>query len=238
MKIENRVYVVAEAGINHNGKYEIAKRLVDIAVDARCSAVKFQTFRGMKDLPFKNLSFEQTYRISEYCRSKDILFFSTPYTKESVDFLESLLPFYKIASSQIVVDDFVKFVAQKNKPIIASVGSKKNRTGVATYDEIEHFLSLVNRDKLILLYCISKYPYDSFSAKSFKKFKKTYPEIHVGFSCHSKNIKCSLQAAENGACLVEQHITIDNDFECPDKSVSLNPESLKQLVKEIKAVER
>lgn len=234
MKIKNRVYVVAEACLNHNGRYEIAERLVDIAVDAGCDAVKFQTFRGMKDLPFKNLSFEQTQQISKYCKSKDIPFFSTPYTKESVGFLEPLLPFYKIASSQIVDDDFVKFVVQKNKPIIASVGSKKNRTGMATYDEIDHFLSLVNKDKLILLYCISKYPYDSFSTENFKKFKKTYPEIPIGFSCHSKNIKYSLQAVENGACLVEQHITVDNGFECPDKSVSLNPESLKQLVKEVK----
>ena len=231
---KDKVYIVAEAGINHNGNFEKAKQLVDIAVEAGCDAVKFQTFKKCKKIPYDNISFKETYWIYRYCKEKGITFFSTPYTRRAVDFLEASVPFYKLASAQIIDDEFVKFVAYKCKPIIASVGSKTNESGLATDKEVENFVSIVNRKKLILLYCVSKYPHNGFEKDIFLRLKETYPNIPIGFSCHSKDIKYSLEAVKNGACLVEQHITLDDNFDCPDKPVSLNPESLFQLVKGIR----
>jgi len=234
MKLSEKVYIVAEAGINHNGDYGKAKQLVDIAVEAGCDAVKFQTFKKCEKIPYDNISFKETYWIAKYCKEKGITFFSTPYTRRAVDFLEATVPFYKLASAQIVDHDFVKYVAYKNKPIIASTGSYKNDRGLATDQEVEDFVNLVYRKNLMLLHCVSIYPYDNFILKDFLYLKEKYPDIPIGFSSHSKNINHTFKAVDNGACLVEHHITLDDNFECPDQKVSLNPEELYQLVKGIR----
>jgi len=234
---KDNVFIIAEACLNHLGDYEKAKMLVDIAVEAGCDAVKFQTFKKSKNLPYDNISFKETYFIKKYCEDKDIIFFSTPYTKRAVDFLEASVPYYKLASAQIVDHDFVKYVANKGKPIIASTGSYKNDRGLATDKEVDDFVSLVDRSKLVLLHCVSIYPYDNFILKDFKYLQEKYPDIPIGFSAHSKNINYTIDAVKAGACVVEHHITLDDNIECPDKTVSLNPEELYQLVDRIREIE-
>jgi len=244
-------FIIAEAGVAHNGHLEIAKRLVDVAVKANCDAVKFQTFKPVKsDFPdvsmefFKrwrnipNLSYDEFIELKKYCDSKNIIFFSTPHSLSAIDFLAPHVPAYKIASPSIVNDYFVKRVKSKNKPIIASTGSITHSTKRATEDEIDHFLTIMNNNvDLALLYCVSEYPCYNFDDQAFLDFITKYNGYDVGLSCHSKDISYSLYAVELGACIIEQHITLDDDFKCPDKEVSLNPQELEELVAGIRFFE-
>jgi len=230
-------YIIAEAGINHNGDFEIAKQLVDIAVEAKADAVKFQTFKTT-ELSFKNLTYEEYEKLKVYCDMKNITFLSTPHSLSAIDFLEPLVPAYKIASPFITKRYFVKRVLIKNKPVIFSTGSLKNKNRRATDFEVKQLLSYVNHNKNIaLLYCISKYPCYNFDIKEFVEFLETYAIYPIGVSCHSPEIQNSLDAVGAGACIVEKHITIDDSFKCPDKEVSINPEKLKTLVNEIRKIE-
>jgi len=244
-------FIVAEAGISHNGHLEIAKRLVDVAIKANCDAVKFQTFkRTKKDFPdismkmylkyrdYPNLSYEEFVKLKKYCDAKKIMFFSTPHSLSAIDFLAPYVSVYKIASPSLTNDYFVRRVKSKGKPIIASTGSITTQSKRATEEEINHFLSIMNHNKnLALLYCVSEYPCYNFDSRAFLDFINKYSGYPVGFSCHSKDISYSLYAVELGACIIEQHITLDDDFKCPDREVSLNPQELEALVKGIRKFE-
>lgn len=228
-------YVIGEAGLNHNGNLEIAKQLVDIAKKAGCDAVKFQTFKE-SELNFKNLTYPEFEQIKKYCDAKNITFLSTPHSLSAVDFLAPLVPAFKIASPHITNKYFVKRVKMKGKTIIASTGSVTHRSKVATDDEIRMFLSAVHTN-LILLYCVSEYPCYNFDIDNFKEFMDKYSIFPVGISCHNPGIEFVLEAVRAGACLVEKHITLDDDFDCPDRPVSLNPNQLTELVKCIREIE-
>jgi len=228
-------YIIAEAGINHNGDYDIAEELVDIAVRSGANAVKFQTFKET-ELPFKNLTYDEFIQIKRYCDSQKITFLSTPHSLSAIDFLTPLVPAFKIASPFITNDYFVKRVKVKGKPIIASMGSVKNDTGIATEDEIKHFLRLANTN-LAILYCISKYPCYTFNPQAFSDFIDSYNNYPVGFSCHHPGIEYSLEAFKQGACIIEKHITIDKTFKCPDKNVSIDEELLTKLISKIRDME-
>ena len=230
------VYIIAEAGINHNGNFEIAKKLVDIAKRGGADAVKFQTFTS-NELPFPNLTYPETEELKKYCDSKHITFLSTPHSLSAIDFLNHLIPAYKIASPHIINSYFVKRIKIKHKPIIASTGSIKHSNKMATYTEINNFLRLVDPTNLILLYCISEYPCYNFDIEHFCEFIDRYGTIPVGISCHEKGIQNTLEAVQNGACMIEKHITLDKDFACPDKEVSIDPYTLRELVKDIKVIE-
>lgn len=243
-------FIIAEAGVNHNGHLEIAKRLVDIAVQAQADAVKFQTFKPVKtDFPdvseeffqrwrnIPNLSYDEFIEIKEYCDNQNIIFLSTPHSLSAIDFLAPLVPAFKIASPSITNDYFVKRVRQKGKSIIASTGSIEHQTRRATMDEVDHFLSLINNNNLALLYCVSEYPCYNFVEREFVDFRDRYDSYIIGYSSHSKDIRYSLRAVQLGAKIVEQHITVDDDFTCPDKHVSLNPYELQSLVYGIRKVE-
>jgi sialic acid synthase SpsE len=232
------VFIIAEAGINHNGNLTIAKLLVDVAVYAQADAVKFQTFRESELPALKNITYDETVELKKYCDKKGIIFFSTPHSLSAIDFLASFVPAYKIASPHITNDYFVKRVRMKGKPIIASVGSLIRHEGVATTEEVDHFLTVMNNNKnLALLFCISKYPCYYFSDDDFLFFKERYKAYPIGYSSHSKDLSYSLRAVRLGANIIEQHITIDDAVDCPDKSVSLNPEELKSLVDQIRLFE-
>jgi sialic acid synthase SpsE len=229
-------FVIAEIGVNHNGHLDIAKRLVDVAVKTKCDAVKFQTFKQSED-PIPNISYDEHIELKKYCDGKDIIFFSTPHSLSAIDFLAKIVPVFKIASPHITNDYFVKRVKVKGIPIIASVGSMTNQNHMATIDEVNHFLSVMNNTNLALLYCVSQYPCYNFDERNFVDFRDRYEAYPVGFSSHSKDINYSLRAVELGACIVEQHITLDDDFNCPDKNVSLNPYELEKLVSCIRRIE-
>ena len=248
---EEPCFVIAEAGVAHNGHLDIAKKLVDIAVKAKCDAVKFQTFKPVKsDFPnesiefFKrwrnipNLSYDEFVELKKYCDSKNIMFFSTPHSVSAIDFLEPLVSVYKIASPSITDDYFVKRIKSKNKPIIASTGSITTQSKRATEEEVNHFLTIMNHNhNLALLYCVSEYPCYNFDDQEFLDFMNKYSGYPIGFSSHSKDISYSLYAVELGACIIEQHITLDDDFKCPDSEVSLNPQELEELVTGIRFFE-
>jgi len=229
-------FVISEIGVNHNGHLEIAKRLVDVAVKAKADAVKFQTYKQSED-PIPNISYEEHIELKKYCDDKGIIFFSTPHSLSAIDFLAKLVPVFKIASPHITNDYFVKRIKVKALPIIASTGSITNQNKMATIDEVNHFLSLMSNTNLALLYCVSQYPCYNFDEQDFVDFKHRYEAYSVGFSSHSKDINYSLRAVELGACIVEQHITLDDDFDCPDKNVSLNPYELGELVRCIREIE-
>jgi len=244
-------FIIAEAGVAHNGHLDIAKRLVDIAVKTKCDAVKFQTFKPVKsDFPEESMEFFNRWRnipnltynefidLKKYCDKKNILFFSTPHSLSAIDFLAPHVPVYKIASPSITNDYFVKRVKSKNKPIIASTGSITHESRRATEGEINHFLSIMNNNSnLALLYCVSQYPCYNFDEQAFVNFMNKYNGYSIGLSCHSKDINYSYSAVRLGACIIEQHITLDDDFECPDRKVSLNPNELSDLVYAIRNFE-
>jgi len=234
----NPVFVIAEAGINHFGDLKIAKQLVDVAVNAHADAVKFQTFKPYEIKDLKNITYDETIELKKYCDSKKIIFFSTPHSLSAIDFLAPFVPAYKIASPYLTNDYFIKRIRVKNKPIIASVGSMVHHNGIATTEEVDHFLSIMNQNtNLALLYCVSKYPCYNFNESDFMFFKEKYGAYPVGYSSHSKDISYSLCAVDLGACIIEQHITLDDNFDCPDKNVSLNPDELADLIEQIRLFE-
>ena len=244
-------FIIAECGVNAGNSLDLAKQLVDVAVKAKCDAVKFQTFKPVKsDFPdvsmkfFKkwrnipNLTYDEFIELKKYCDTKDIMFLSTPHSLSAIDFLNPIVPAYKIASPSLTDDYFVKRIKSKGKPIIASTGSVTHQSKRATEEEVDHFLSVMNHNKnLALLYCVSEYPCYNFDDQAFLDFINKYDGYPIGYSSHSKDINFSLYAVELGACIIEQHITLDDDFECPDSKVSLNPQELEALVKGIRKFE-
>ena len=238
IKNNGRCFIIAEAGINHNGNINIAKQLVDIAVNKKCDAVKFQTFKESEIKGLHNITYDETEEIKEYCDKKGIMFLSTPHSISAIDFLEDLVPAYKIASPHITNDDFIKKVIEKGKPLIASTGSIVTTSRMSSFADVNHLLSITPQDQIALLYCVSKYPCNDFDFERFGNFFYLYDYIPIGFSCHSLNLDYSLQAIKRGACIVEKHITIDKNYECPDNNVSLDPTELEQLVNRIREIEK
>lgn len=228
-------FVIGEAGVNHNGHLEIAKRLVDVAKKAKCDAIKFQTFKE-SEIPYENLTYPEFEQIKEYCDFKKIMFLSTPHSLTAIDFLAHLVPAYKIASPFITKDYFIKKIRMKGKPIIASTGSITHQRKQATIMEVNHFLHIV-RHAVILLYCVSEYPCYHFDVVNFSNFLERYSKFPVGLSCHYPGIEYSLEAVLAGACIIEKHITLDEDFVCPDKAVSIIPDKLEEMIQEIRMLE-
>lgn len=252
-------YVIAEAGVNHNGHLDLALQLVDAAKEAGATAVKFQTFKAEKvaspvaqkaEYQVANtestesqlemireleLSFDQFRRIYSYCQERDILFLSTPFDEESADFLDSLgMLAFKIPSGEITNTPFLAHVARKKKPIIMS-------TGMSTMEEIRDALNTIydsgNRD-VILLHCISNYP-ASVSSVNLRAMATMREQLHVdvGFSDHTEGIEIPLAAVALGACLVEKHFTLDRDLPGPDHKASLEPSALQAMITGIRNVE-
>ena len=229
-------FIIGEAGINAGTDLKIAKQLADIAKKAKCDAVKYQTFKTT-EINFPNITYKETEELKKYCDEIGITFLSTPHSISAIDFLEPLVPAYKIASSFLTRDYFIRRARVKGKPLIVSTGSIAHETRKANIEEINHFLTLVSNTNLALLYCVSNYPCYNFDIEEFKDFCDTYSSYPVGYSSHSLDINYSLNAVAHGARIIEQHITLDNDFECPDKKVSLVPNQLSELVEEIRKIE-
>lgn len=250
-------FIIAEAGINHNGDIKIAKRMIDAAKRAGVDAVKFQTFKT-KNLVTKNAktaehqtdskgksqyeilkSFElkedDFVKLSKYAKEKGIMFLSSPFDRESVDLLEKLkVPAFKIASSEITNFPLLRYIARKRKPIILS-------TGMANLDEIREALDVIFNEgnkEVILLHCISAYPakMEELNLRAIESLKRSF-NLPVGFSDHTENILASLVAVAVGACVVEKHFTLDKNLPGPDHKFSLEPDELKEMVRTIRLVE-
>lgn len=244
-------FIIAEIGINHNGDLGIAKKLIDIAVDTGCDAVKFQkrtvevvytpeelaiprvnpfgTTNGdlKKALEF---GYEEYSEIDRYCKQKGIIWFASCWDEASVDFIDQFNPTcYKIASASLTDDNLLLHTKSKGKPLLIS-------TGMSTQEEIDHALEITGSD-VVLYHCTSTYPTETneINLSVIKKYKELY-NFPIGYSGHERGIHPSVIAAAFGAASVERHITLDRTLWGSDQAASLEPEGLRKLVRDIREV--
>ncbi len=257
----SNVFIIAEAGVNHNGDIELAKKLVDIAAEAGVDAVKFQTWRtellvtkdspqaeyqtlntGVKESQFDmlkrlELSFDDFRELKKYCDSKSILFLSTPDDFESATFLNDLQDIFKVGSAELTNYPFLRHIASFGKPMILS-------TGMATMDEIAQAIQWLNEEgitseKLTILHCTTNYPtpFDQVNLKAMQTIKQVF-NVKVGYSDHTLGIEVPIAAVAIGAELIEKHFTIDKAMQGPDHIASLSPIELNLMVAGIRNVEK
>ncbi|MBW4827970.1 MAG: N-acetylneuraminate synthase [Clostridiaceae bacterium] len=255
---DNKCFIIAEAGVNHNGDINIAKKLVDEAFRAGADAIKIQTFRAedlvTKDAPKAEyqkksvgegnqytmlkkleLSFEEHIILKKYCEEKGIMFISTPFDFESVDLLEKIdVPLYKIGSGDLTNLPLLEYIAEKHKPIILS-------TGMANLGEIEEAIESIFKTKnkdITLLHCTSNYPtsYKDVNLKAMVTMKEAF-KLPMGYSDHTIGIEVPIAAVSLGATVIEKHFTLDRCMEGPDHKASLEPYEFEKMVESIRNIE-
>lgn len=252
-------FVIAEAGVNHNGDLSMARRLIDVAAGCGADAVKFQTFKAekiatssapkaqyqqettdktesqldmLKRLELSADAFQELYK---YCKSKTILFLSTPFDEESADLLDELgVAAFKIPSGEITNLPFLTHLARKGKPIILS-------TGMSWLGEVEtavRTLTEAANPNIALLHCVSNYPAEPHDAnlRAMRTLSDAFA-VPVGFSDHTMGIEVALAAVALGARVIEKHFTLDRALPGPDHQASLEPQELKALIQGIRTVE-
>jgi len=265
IKIANRYvsfnkpcFIIAEAGVNHNGRLDLAFKLVDAAVASGTNAVKFQTFKAeslvvhnavkaeyqqlstgdnesqLEMIRRLELTYEEFDKIKAYCRKKKIVFLSTPFDRDSADFLDDLgVSAFKISSGEITNYPLLQHIASKGKPIILS-------TGMSYLGEVEKALEMIykcNNRKIILLHCVSNYPAAPMDVnlRAMKTMSEAF-RVPVGYSDHTLGIEVSLAAVALGACVLEKHLTLDRKLIGPDHEASLEPNELRSLVKGVRMI--
>ena len=255
------VLIIAEAGVNHNGSMELAKRLIDAAADAEVDYVKFQTFKAenlvTKDakqaeyqqrnaqddsqyamLKKLELSQEQHYELIAYCKQKGVRFLSTAFDFESVDFLHSLnLGSWKIPSGEITNYPYLKKIAQYGEPVILS-------TGMSTNEDIDAAIKALcdnglKREQITLLHCNTEYPtpMQDVNLRAMRAMREHFG-LTVGYSDHTPGIEVSIAAVALGAEVIEKHFTLDKTLPGPDHKASLEPQELKAMVRAIRKIEQ
>lgn len=247
-------FIIAEAGVNHNGDLNIAKKLVNVAKESGADAIKFQTYKT-KDLVTKNsdiakyqkentktnqtqfemlkkleLQYEDFKELKEYCDEKEIMFLSTPHTESSLEFLKNLVPIFKIGSGDLNNLPLLEKIAKLKKSIILS-------TGMASFEEIEESINLIKKynNDLIVLHCTTSYPcpLDKVNLLTMLEIQKKF-DVTVGYSDHTEGIDVPIIAASLGATVIEKHFTLDKNMVGPDHKASLNPKELKEMITQIK----
>jgi len=254
------VFVIAEAGVNHNGDVQLAFQLVEAALESGADAVKFQTFsadelasdaakkasyqkertdatESQREMLRKlELSFDDFRRIRDYCSERGILFISTPFGIQSADLLDQLqVPAFKIPSGELTNHELLVHVARKNKPILLS-------TGMATLDEVRSAVQAVRSTApvgLALFHCVSCYPAaaEEINLRAMHTLQKEF-DLPVGFSDHTLGCHVSVAAVASGAKIIEKHFTLDRNLPGPDHAMSLEPEELHTFVRQIRDVEQ
>jgi N-acetylneuraminate synthase/N,N'-diacetyllegionaminate synthase len=249
-------FIIAEAGVNHNGSIELAKELVDVAVFAGVDAIKFQTFKAEKVVHDRapkaeyqintnennesqlemvkrlELSFSEFEEIYRYCQSRGIIFLSSPFDEESADFLDNLgVSAFKLGSGEITNMPFLIHIARKRKPIILS-------TGMSTLDEVREAVQTIRLNgnpDLIILHCVSNYPAD-VADSNLMAMKAMADEfsVPIGWSDHTIGNVASIVSVALGATVLERHFTLDKNLPGPDHKASLDPEELTIWVNEIR----
>jgi N-acetylneuraminate synthase/N,N'-diacetyllegionaminate synthase len=251
-------FVVAEAGVNHNGDIQLAKKLVDVAKDAGADAVKFQTWKTeeivtlhvpkpkyqktsegnsqyemLKKLELSDEDFKQ---LAEYARSVGIIFLSTPEGEACTNFIDELgVPAFKIGSADLTNHPHLAYVAKKRKPVILS-------TGMATLEEVREAVEIIKNtgnNEIILLHCTSNYPtrLESVNLRAMITLKKEFG-LPVGYSDHTTSMGVSIMATLLGASVIEKHFTLDKKLPGPDHKASLEPHELREMIKGIRLAER
>jgi sialic acid synthase SpsE len=253
-------FIIAEAGVNHDGDIQKAKQLIDIAKNTGADAVKFQTWitedivtqtadqapyqienTGKKESQYDmlkrlELAFTDFQQLKEYADTKGIIFLSTPDDEKSVDFLYNLgVPAFKIGSGELTNTVLLQKIAQKKRPIILS-------TGMATLEEVRNAVATIRdtgAQDLILLHCTSNYPAtpDTVNLRAMKTLRDAF-QVLTGYSDHTEGITISVAAVLLGACVLEKHFTYDKNAKGPDHKASLSPDELQTLVKKIRAIEQ
>lgn len=246
-------YIIAEIGINHNGDIDIAKRLIDTAIEAGCDAVKFQKrtvevvypaeeLARPRENPFGatngdlkyGLEFgeEQYGEIDRYCRGKNITWFASCWDEASVDFIDRFdVPCYKIASASLTDDDLLRHTRAMKRPIILS-------TGMSTLEQIDHAVEVLGKEDLVLMHTCSTYPsdYKELNLRVIPTLRDRYG-VPVGYSGHETGLASSVAAVPLGACMIERHITLDRAMWGSDQAASLAPSGIERLVRDIRLVE-
>lgn len=242
----NPVFIVAEAGINHNGDLKIAKKIIQKAKDCGADAIKFQTFRA-EDLTSKKskfykifkkveLDFDDYIELNKYAKSKKIVFFSTPFSNEAVDLLKKIkIPAYKIASGDLTNIPLIKYVAKMKKPIILA-------TGMANIKEVNSAIQAIKKcgnNKIILMHSVSSYPtpISDVNLNVIGTLKEKYP-YPVGFSDNGGDLLVPVISIALGSKIIEKHFTIDQKLSGPDHKFSTNPKQFQQLVFNIRNTEK
>lgn len=247
---DKQTYIIAEAGSNHDGDLEQAKRLVDIAANSGADAVKFQTFRADTMYASQNQSnndvvdsiveaempYDWIPDLSEYCATQGIHFLSSPFDRESVDRLEPYVPAFKIASSMLSHYPLLRYIAKTDKPVILSTGAHEQ-------EEIQEAVNVLQDSgvkDLGVLHCVSAYPtpLDQINVSAVRKLGEIF-DVPVGFSDHTLEPTIAPTAAvSHGATVVEKHFTIDSTLDGMDHSHSIEPDELSEMVDAIRATER
>ncbi len=254
-----RCFVIAEAGVNHNGELSLARELIDAAKAAGADAVKFQTFRaerlvtrraptaayqahatGGEQTQFEmlkrlELSPEAHRELFAYCRARQVLFLSTPFDEEAVDRLVTLgVPALKLPSGEVTNLPLLGHAARTRLPLIVS-------TGMSSLDEVADAVRTIRASggrELALLHCVSSYPADPTEAnlRAMDTMRSAFG-VAVGYSDHTLGIEVALAAVALGACIIEKHVTMSRSLPGPDHQASATPEELAALIKGIRAVE-
>lgn len=255
----SRVFVIAEAGVNHNGDIEIAKQLIDAASEAGADAVKFQTFqadslvcRTAKKAEYQLETTDRTEtqydmlkkleltpqmhrELIEHCLKKNIMFLSTPFDLESIKLLSELgMQIYKIPSGEITNLPYLREIAKQQKKIILS-------TGMSSMDEVKAAVNVLKNngtEELTLLHCNTQYPTPISDVNLLAMVKmREETGLPVGYSDHTQGIEVPIAAAALGAEVIEKHFTLDRKMEGPDHKASLEPQELMQMVVGIRKIE-
>tara|TARA_B110000037_G_C17087646_1_gene492634 strand:+ start:655 stop:1665 length:1011 start_codon:yes stop_codon:yes gene_type:complete len=258
----SKVFIIAEAGVNHNGSIAIAKKLIDTASAAGANAVKFQTFKA-DNLATKNaqkaryqkettdieesqfnmlkkleLNASMHRRLISYCKNKKIMFLSSPFDHESIDLLKNLgLEIFKIPSGEITNLPYLRNIGKLNKKIILS-------TGMSNMSEIKNALNILinsgtKKNNITILHTNTEYPtpMEDVNLKAMLTMGKTF-NISFGYSDHTLGIEVDIAAVALGATCIEKHFTLDSNMEGPDHKASLEPNQLKAMVTAIRNIEK
>lgn len=255
-----KVFIIAEAGVNHNGSIEVAQRMIDAAVFSGVDAVKFQTFKAEKivcknaekaEYQIENtgnietqyemlrkleLSADMHKELIAYCKKRNILFLSTPFDIDSIKLLADLdMPIFKIPSGEITNLPYLREVAKQRRRIILS-------TGMSNLEEVREAVKILKENgakDITLLHCNTQYPTPISDVNLLAMVKmKEELEIPVGYSDHTLGIEVPLAAVALGACVIEKHFTLDREMVGPDHKASLEPQELKQMVDGIRKIEQ
>lgn len=254
-----KTFIIAEAGVNHNGNIEIAKKLIDVAVESKVDAVKFQTFKAEKlvskmaqkaeyqknntnvgetqleMLKKLELDVDSHIELMDYCRNKKIKFLSTPFDLDSIEILNGLgMDIFKIPSGEITNYPYLKKIGSLRKKVILS-------TGMSFESEIEDAINVLRKNgtsDITVLHCNTEYPtpIDNVNLKAMKTIERNL-NVKVGYSDHTLGIEIPIAAVAMGATVIEKHFTLDKNMEGPDHRASLEPDELKEMVKCIRNIE-
>ena len=257
-----KVFIIAEAGVNHNGDIKLAKKLIDVAVEAGADAVKFQTFKAenivsknakkakyqienMKDkdnnqfnmLKKLELDLKTHKKLINYCKKKNIMFLSTPFDLDSISLLNKLkLKIFKIPSGEITNFPYLKAIGKLNKKVILS-------TGMSNLGEIENALNILisngtKKKNITILHANTEYPtpMKDVNLKAMVTIGNSF-KIKYGYSDHTLGIEIPIAAVAMGATIIEKHFTLDKTMNGPDHKASLEPKELNMMIKSIRNIE-